>query len=169
MYGCFVASPTRQPTEIRIRSGAKKDGTLTFRDIDFVHDNGAYTSWGATTPFVMMHCFSSLYRVPHVRMQGRVVYTNNPYAGSMRGYGNLQATFAVESQVDELAAKLGMDPLDLRLANAQEDGETTGQGMLIKKCGLPDCLKTAAERSGWREKRGTTDTGSSVRAVWSRS
>ncbi|MEN8150607.1 MAG: molybdopterin cofactor-binding domain-containing protein, partial [Planctomycetota bacterium] len=154
----FVASPTRQPTVIRIRSGAKKDGTLTFRDIDFVHDNGANTSWGATTPFVMMHCFSSLYRVPHVRMQGRVVYTNNVYAGSMRGYGNLQATFAVESQIDDLAAKLGMDPLDLRLANAQHDGETTGQGMLIRKCGLPDCLTTAAARSGWREKRGVTDT-----------
>ncbi|MHC4470916.1 MAG: xanthine dehydrogenase family protein molybdopterin-binding subunit, partial [Planctomycetota bacterium] len=58
----FVASPTRQPTEITIRCGAKKDGTLTFRDIDFTHDNGGYTSWGATTPFVMMQCCSSLYR-----------------------------------------------------------------------------------------------------------
>jgi len=154
----FVASPTRQPTEIRIRSGAKADGTLTFRDIDFVHDNGAYTSWGATTPFVMMHCFSSLYRVPHVRMKGTVVYTNNPYAGSMRGYGNLQATFAVESQIDELAAKLGMDPFDLRRINAQESGEVTGQGMTLKTCGLPECLDTAMERSGWREKRGTTET-----------
>jgi CO/xanthine dehydrogenase Mo-binding subunit len=154
----FVASPTRQPTEIRIRAGAKRDGTLTFRDIDFVHDNGAYTSWGATTPFVMMQSFSSLYRVPHVRMRGRVVYTNNIYAGSMRGYGNLQATFAVESSLDRLAEELGLDPLEMRLRNAQEPGETTGQGMVLSTCGLRECLETAATRSGWAEKRGTTAT-----------
>jgi xanthine dehydrogenase molybdenum-binding subunit len=154
----FVASPTRQPTEIRIRAGAKRDGTFTFRDIEFTHDNGGYTSWGATTPFVMTQTFSSLYRAPHVRMQGKVVYTNNPYAGSMRGYGNLQATFAVESSIDLIADRLGIDPLDLRLENAQESGETTGQGMVLEVCGLKDCLTKAAERSGWREKRGSTDT-----------
>jgi xanthine dehydrogenase molybdenum-binding subunit len=154
----FVASPTRQPTEIRIRAGAKRDGTFTFRDIDFIHDNGGYTSWGATTPFVMMQCFSSLYRVPHVLMKGRVVYTNNPYAGAMRGYGNLQATFAVESSVDLLANELGIDPFELRLRNAQEHGETTGQGMVLKTCGLRECLTTAAERSGWKEKRDRAET-----------
>jgi xanthine dehydrogenase molybdenum-binding subunit len=154
----FVASPTRQPTEIRIRAGAKRDGTFTFRDVDFTHDNGGYTSWGATTPFVMMQCFSSLYRVPHVLMKGRVVYTNNPYSGAMRGYGNPQATFAVESSVDLLANELGMDPLELRLRNAQEHGETTGQGLVLKTCGLRECLTTAAERSGWSEKRGRTET-----------
>jgi xanthine dehydrogenase molybdenum-binding subunit len=154
----FVASPTRQPTEIRIRAGAKRDGTFTFRDIEFTHDNGGYTSWGATTPFVMTQTFSSLYRAPHVRMSGRVIYTNNPYSGSMRGYGNLQATFAVESSIDLMASELGIDPLDLRLSNAQEPGETTGQGMVFTSCGLKDCLTTAAERSGWREKRGVTET-----------
>jgi xanthine dehydrogenase molybdenum-binding subunit len=154
----FIASPTRQPTVIRVRAGARRDGTLTFRDVDFVHDNGGYTSWGSTTPFVMMQTFSSLYRVPHVRVRGRVVYTNNPYSGSFRGYGNPQATFAVEGTVDLLAEKLGMDPLGLRLANAQEAGETTGQGMVFKSCGLKECLVTAAERSGWREKRSKTTT-----------
>jgi xanthine dehydrogenase molybdenum-binding subunit len=154
----FVASPTRQPTEIRIRAGATRDGTFTFRDIGFTHDNGGYTSWGSTTPFVMMQCFSSLYRVPHVNMKGKVVYTNNPYAGAMRGYGNLQATFAVESSVDLLAQKLGMGPFELRLRNAQEPGETTGQGLVLKTCGLRECLTTVAERSGWREKRERTET-----------
>ncbi len=154
----FVASPTRQPTEIRIRAGARRDGTFTFREIEFTHDNGGYTSWGSTTPFVMMQSFSSLYRVPHVRMTGRVVYTNNPYAGAMRGYGNLQATFAVESAVDLLAERLEIDPLELRLRNAQEPGETTGQGMVFKSCGLKECLTVAAERSGWRERRGRTET-----------
>jgi xanthine dehydrogenase molybdenum-binding subunit len=153
-----VASPTRQPTEIRIRAGAKQDGTFTFRDVEFVHDNGGYTSWGATTPFVMTQCFSSLYRVPHVRASGKVVYTNNPYAGSMRGYGNPQSTFAVESSVDLLAGRLGVDPLELRLRNAQEPGETTGQGMVLASCGLRECLRVAAERSGWKEKRNRTES-----------
>jgi xanthine dehydrogenase molybdenum-binding subunit len=154
----FVASPTRQPTKIRIRAGARRDGTFTFRDIDFVHDNGGYTSWGSTTPFVMMQAFSSLYRVPHVRMHGRIVYTNNPYSGSFRGYGNPQATFAVESAIDLLAARLDIDPFALRLKNAQETGETTGQGMVLRSCGLKECLSTAAQRAGWSEKRGSTET-----------
>jgi xanthine dehydrogenase molybdenum-binding subunit len=154
----FVASPTRQPTTITVRAGAKKDGTFTFRDISFTHDNGGYTSWGATTPFVMMQCFSSLYRVPHVRMTGKAVYTNNPYSGAFRGYGNPQATFAVESAIDLLAEKLKIDPLALRLKNAQEAGETTGQGLILKSCGLKECLTRASERAGWKEKRGRTKT-----------
>ncbi|MCC7218174.1 MAG: molybdopterin-dependent oxidoreductase [Burkholderiales bacterium] len=145
----FVASPTRQPVLLRLRSGAKKDGTLTFRVCETLHDNGAYTSWGATTPFVMMQTISSLYRVPHCRYHTTAVYTNNPYAGSFRGYGNLQATFAVEQQIDELAARLGLDPLAMRLANAQDPGEATPQGMHFKTCGLKDCLRTAAEISGY--------------------
>ncbi|GIK97773.1 MAG: dehydrogenase [Alphaproteobacteria bacterium] len=149
----FLASPTRQPVLLRLRSGCRRDGTLTFRTVDTVHDNGAYTSWGATTPFVMMQTFSSLYRVPHCRYRTRAVYTNNPYAGSFRGYGNLQATFAVEAHMDALAEMIGMDPLEFRLANAQEPGEVTPQGMHFKTCGLKECLTTAAERSDYRRKR----------------
>jgi xanthine dehydrogenase molybdenum-binding subunit len=149
----FIASPTRQPVEVTLRAGAKKDGTLTFRDARLLLDNGGYTSWGATTPFVMMQTFSSLYRVPNVRFECTVVYTNNPYAGSMRGYGNLQATFAVESMMDSLAEKLGMEALELRRKNAQVPGEETGQGMVFTTCGLDDCLTAAAKGAGWSEKR----------------
>jgi CO/xanthine dehydrogenase Mo-binding subunit len=149
----FVASPTRQPAEITLRAGAKKDGTLTFRDARLLLDNGGHTSWGATTPFVMMQTFSSLYRMPNARFRCTVVYTNNPYAGSMRGYGNLQATFAVESMMDSLAHELGIDPLDLRRRNAQKPGEVTGQGMVFVTCGLDECLKTAAASASWKEKR----------------
>jgi xanthine dehydrogenase molybdenum-binding subunit len=149
----FMASPTRQPVLLKMRSGCKKDGTLTFRTVDTLHDNGAYTSWGATTPFVMMQTISSLYRVPHCLYRTRAVYTNNPYAGSFRGYGNLQATFAVEAHMDKMAEQLGMDPLDFRLKNAQDKGEVTPQGMSFKSCGFKDCLTTAAERSDFRRKQ----------------
>ena len=148
----FAASPTRQPVLLKMRSGCNKDGKLTFRDVETVHDNGAYTSWGATTPFVMMQTISSLYRVPNCRYRTRAIYTNNPYAGSFRGYGNLQATFAVEAHMDKLAEAIGKDPLEFRLDNAQEPGEVTPQGMHFKSCGFKNCLKTAAEHSDYEEK-----------------
>ncbi len=148
----FLASPTRQPVLLKLRSGCKRDGTLTFRTVDTLHDNGAYTSWGATTPFVMMQTISSLYRVPHCQYRTRAVYTNNPYAGSFRGYGNLQATFAVEAHMDKLAEAVGMDPVTFRLRNAQEPGEITPQGMHFKSCGFKQCLETAALRSDFRRK-----------------
>ncbi|MFZ5464496.1 MAG: xanthine dehydrogenase family protein molybdopterin-binding subunit [Pseudomonadota bacterium] len=149
----FLASPTRQPVILTLRSGCRKDGTLTFRTVETLHDNGAYTSWGATTPFVMMQTISSLYRVSHCKYHTKAVYTNNPYAGSFRGYGNLQATFAVESHMDMLAEAIGMDPLEFRLKNAQDPGEVTPQGMHFKSCGFKDCLTTAARASDYSAKR----------------
>ncbi len=149
----FLASPTRQPVLLTLRSGCKRDGTLTFRQVHTLHDNGAYTSWGATTPFVMMQTFSSLYRVPHCDYHTVAVYTNNPYAGSFRGYGNLQATFAIEQHMDMLAEAIGMEPLEFRLKNAQDAGEVTGQGMVFKSCGFKECLTTAATRSDYSAKR----------------
>ena len=149
----FLASPTRQPVILTLRSGAKRDGTLTFRKVETLHDNGAYTSWGATTPFVMMQTISSLYRVPHCKYHTTAVYTNNPYAGSFRGYGNLQSTFAVEQHMDKMADAIGMDALEFRLKNAQDPGEVTPQGMHFKTCGLKDCLKTAAQFSDFQAKR----------------
>lgn len=148
----FLASPTRQPVRLTLRSGCTRDGTLTFRSVHTLHDNGAYTSWGATTPFVMMQTFSSLYRVPNCDYHTLAVYSNNPYAGSFRGYGNLQATFAVEAHMDKMAEAIGMDPLEFRLKNAQETGEVSGQGMVFRSCGFQECLTIAAERSDFQRK-----------------
>jgi xanthine dehydrogenase molybdenum-binding subunit len=149
----FLASPTRQPARVLLRSGCRDDGRLTFRKVDMLLDNGGYTSWGATTPMVMMQTFSSLYRVPHCLYHSTAAYTNNPYAGSFRGYGNLQATFAVEAHMDKLADAIGMDPLEFRLLNAQEAGEVSGQGMHFRSCGFKDCLRTAADRSDYLARR----------------
>ncbi len=149
----FMATPTRQPMVIHLRSGARRDGTFTFRDMRMTLDNGGHTSWGATTPWISMRTFSSLYRVPHVRQHVDVVYTNNIYACAFRGYGNPQATFALESQIDHLAEKLDLDPLALRLQNANQPGETTPQGMLLRTCGLTECLQDAAQNAGWEHRR----------------
>ncbi len=153
----FFATSPRQPAIIDIAQGCTKDGTLTFRDIKMILDNGAYTSWGATTPSVMMMPISSLYKVPNVRYIARCVYTNNTYSQAMRGYGNPQATFAIESQIDILAEMANIDPLDFRLRNANTPGEITPQNFKIVTCGLRECIDAVAQKLDWRQNRGRRD------------
>ncbi|MDP6341905.1 MAG: xanthine dehydrogenase family protein molybdopterin-binding subunit [Alphaproteobacteria bacterium] len=148
----FINAPTRQPVEIRLRSGVQRDGTLTFRDVDSLLNNGAHTSWGATTPYVMMRTFTSHFRVPHIRYIAKAVYTNNPYAGSFRGYGNVQATFCTASHADMLAEAVGMDPIAFGIHNAQAAGEVTPQGSLLADCALAECLTMAAEKTDFQAK-----------------
>jgi len=148
----FLASPTRQPMTIEIEAGADKDGNFTFRDVNVIKDNGAYTSWGATTPFVIMQAFSSLYTLPACRFSATAIYTNNVFAGSFRGYGNPQATFALERVIDLLADKLGMDKAQIRIKNANRPGETTGQGLFFETCGHQDCLQTVIKKAGKKRK-----------------
>jgi xanthine dehydrogenase molybdenum-binding subunit len=141
----FVASPTREPCTIRLRTAADAGGRLLARDCHVVIDNGAYVSWGSTTPYVMLSTVAGLYRVPNVRFDTTIVYTNNPYSGSMRGYGNLESTFAVESQMDQLADRLGVDRLELRRRNASQAGDVNPQGFVIGSCAMRECLEAAAE------------------------
>ncbi|MCF6249597.1 MAG: xanthine dehydrogenase family protein molybdopterin-binding subunit, partial [Desulfobacula sp.] len=137
----FKATSTRQPTIIHIKQGCDKNGKLLFRDIRMVLDNGAYTSWGATTPSVMLMPISSLYRVENVRFNAKCVYTNNTYSQAMRGYGSPQATFAIESNLDMLAEKAGIDRLEMRKINKNESGDITPQGLKISTCGLLECIE----------------------------
>ncbi|MFH1156412.1 MAG: xanthine dehydrogenase family protein molybdopterin-binding subunit [Pseudomonadota bacterium] len=136
----FKATSTRQPAIIHIRQGCDKNGRLTFRDMNMVLDNGARTSWGATTPSVMMMPITSLYRVDNVRYNAKCVYTNNTYSQAMRGYGNPQATFAIESAMDMLAEKAGIDRVEIRRINRNQPGDETPQGFRITSCGLAECL-----------------------------
>jgi CO/xanthine dehydrogenase Mo-binding subunit len=140
----FVACPTREPCTIRLRTAAAADGRLLARDAHVTIDNGAYVSWGSTTPYVMLSTTAGLYRCPSVRFDTTIVYTNNPYSGSMRGYGNLESTFAVESQMDELAGRLGLDPLEIRRRNASAPGDVTPQGFVLTSCAMRECLDAAA-------------------------
>ena len=149
----FKSAPTRQPAVIHMRTGCRKDGTLTFRSADVLLDNGAYTSWGPTIPVVMMRTVSGHYRVPVIDFNAQAIYTNNPYAGSFRGYGNVQTTFATAQQMDMLAEQLDMDPLDFHLKNAQKSGERTPQKCFLRECALDKCLTTAAEASDYVNKR----------------
>jgi aldehyde oxidoreductase len=115
-----LASTTkRHPFRMRCRTGVTRDGRLTALAADLLADTGAYASAG---PGIMVRAFVSLvgpYQFPNVAIHGRVAYTNNTLAGAMRGYGACQVAFAIESQMDIMAAKLGMDPLEFRLMNGR--------------------------------------------------
>ena len=148
----FIASPTRQPARVYIKQGAKKDGTITFRDVNVYLNNGGYTSWGATIPAVMMRTMTGHYRIPNVEFHSKAVYTNNPFAGSFRGYGNVQATYVTATLMDKMAENLGMNPIEFRLKNAQKPGERTPQNSLLKNAALADCIKIGAEKTDFLTK-----------------
>jgi CO/xanthine dehydrogenase Mo-binding subunit len=150
----FRALPPRQPALFTIEQGCDKEGRLIFRKAEAILDNGAYTSWGATTPSVMVMPMSSLYRVPNVRFEATCVYTNNIYCQAMRGYGNPQATFAVETSMDSLAEEAGIDPAEFRLINANQPGDVTPMRLKITSCGMEECINSVKQNLNWSEKRG---------------
>jgi len=150
----FAHLSPRQSARTRIVQGCDAEGRLTFRRVSVVQDNGAYTSWGATYPTVMLLPVTSLYRVPNVSFDAKLVYTNNTYAQAMRGYGNPEVTWPIESTLDELAELAGIDPFEMRLLNCNEPGEVTPMGARVTTCGLRECLERGGARLDWKNKRG---------------
>jgi CO/xanthine dehydrogenase Mo-binding subunit len=151
----FACSPTRQPTVIKMSTGCNREGLLTARKCEATLDAGAYTSLGFATPRIMLLGISSLYKVENVHFRSRSIYTNNPYSGAFRGYGQPQANFANEQQMDELARKVGIDPVSFRIINANKPGSTTPQKLKITTCGLKDCIEKAAGTIGFDRKKET--------------
>lgn len=150
----FANLSPRQSTRTRVVQGLDAEGRFTFRKVNVLQDNGAYTSWGATYPTVMLIPATSLYKVRAVRFDAKLVYTNNTYAQAMRGYGNPEVTWPIESLVDELAEMSGIDPMELRLRNCNAPGETTPMGLKVTTCGLRECLEHARASIAWDDKRG---------------
>ena len=121
----------RHPSRIWIRYGATRDGRLVAADVRLLLDGGAYAS---SSPAVLANASTFAagpYEVPNVRIEGTVVYTNNPPCGAMRGFGAPQVCFAYESAMDELAAELGIDPVELRLRNAVRTGSVLPTGQVL--------------------------------------
>lgn len=149
----FLSMAPRQPSIIKISQGCDENGKLLFREAEAILDNGAYTSWGATTPSVMFVPMSSLYKVKSFKFHAKCVYTNNIYSQAFRGYGNPQASFAIESNIDELAKEAGIDPVELRLINANKPGEVTPMGLKITSCSLKECIEEVKKELNYSEKR----------------
>jgi CO/xanthine dehydrogenase Mo-binding subunit/aerobic-type carbon monoxide dehydrogenase small subunit (CoxS/CutS family) len=150
----LAASYKREAMEIRIRLGAAADGRLRAAQVEMLADSGAYASmtplsaWRAT-----MHA-AGCYRYEAATVDTRAVYTNNGYSGAFRGFGNPQACAAIEMAMDELAARLGRDPIDLRLQNILRQGDRAFTGNLIRHAvNVGPCLEWVRAASDWDRKR----------------
>ena len=140
------ATVTRHAAIIRLKMGAKKDGTLTAIQAYTLTDEGAYM-YHLSVLAVLARGLIGFYRCPNVKFEGYAVYTNHSCAGPMRGYGHPQSGFALESMVDMMAEKLGIDPIEFRLKNFASPG------------GLPECLARGAEQIGWARRKKPVKAG----------
>ena len=128
----FVGHVHRHPGTLRYEHGADRDGRLVYVKARILLDGGAYAS-SSTAVIANASCFScGPYRVPNATIDGIVVYTNNPPCGAMRGFGSVQNCYAHEAQMDKLAAELRVDPVELRMRNALETGDTLITGQVIE-------------------------------------
>jgi CO/xanthine dehydrogenase Mo-binding subunit/aerobic-type carbon monoxide dehydrogenase small subunit (CoxS/CutS family) len=153
--------PKRHGTIIRVKTGARRDGTLTAVEAELYGDSGAYASLGEKVMTRATTHATGPYVVPHTKIDCYAMYTNNAPCGAFRGFGVTQSAFAVESNMDILAEKLGMDPAELRRKNAMRVGTTTATGQLLRESvGLLECLdRVEAEIRTKDERRKTNGDG----------
>jgi len=150
----YFASRPRFAGRYYVKTAVKRDGTLLGRELNFFYDAGAYCDMAAAMIIVCSHRNDGVYRIPSIRTDAKLVYTNKSPVGAYRGYGSPQNTFAFDSQLDMIAEELGMDPAEVRLKNATRSGDVTVHGWKISSCGLSEGIEHVVETSGWKEKRG---------------
>ena len=165
----MTASTPRHEMEVHVRLGASKDGIVNGIDMYTLSNTGAYGEHGPTTVGLSGHKSIPLYgKAKAFRFVSDVVYTNVMSAGAYRGYGATQGLFAVESAVNELAAKLHMDPFEIREKNIIKEGDVMPAyyGQVNTSCALDRCLARVKEMIHWDEKYPVRDMGNGkVRAV----
>ena len=168
-YESQIASTPRHEMELHVRLGATKDGIVRGIDLYTLSNTGAYGEHGPTTVGLSGHKSIPLYgKAEAFRFVSDVVYTNHMSAGAYRGYGATQGLFAVESVVNELADKLGIDPFVIRQRNIIHEGDVMPAyyGQVNTSCALDRCLQAVHDNIGWDEKYPVRDMGNGkVRAV----
>lgn len=146
----LLTTTKRHSFDMQVKLGCDKDGKLTAFDIDFVVDKGAYMVIGMIIFFRCFRMLSGSYNIPNVNALGRLVYTNNPAGGAARGAGPPQITFALESAMDMLADKVGIDRLEFRRINSLKPGESVSTGHVYEQWPFPelcDAIRPAYERA----------------------
>ncbi len=158
----FYAHRGRHPTLMRVKTGVKKDGTLTAMHFRSILDGGAYGSYGVATTYYTGALQTTTYRIPAYKFEGLRVYTNKPPCGPKRGHGTPQPRFALEVHFDRVAEVLGMDPVEFRRKNLVEPFTWTCNWMRVTSCGLEECVEKVLEASGFNEKRGRLPKGKGI-------
>ena len=141
----FTLSGPRLPTTIYLKTGVMKDGTITAREAVSIFDMGAYLGAGPASG--ISHAVGA-YHVPNFRLRSYAVYTNKIWVGSYRASGVADMTFAIESHMDIVARKIGIDPLEFRLNNALEEGDANVNGARVPVNGLKETIRAVGERMG---------------------
>lgn len=148
----FEASTVRHPYLLKYKTGLKKDGTLVARQVEIISDSGAYVSWGESTLTKACIHAAGPYQIPHVRIDGFVVYTNKSIGGAMRGFGVTQLGFAYEVHMDTIAAEMGLDPLQFRLKNLLVNNCALPTGQVLETISVTECVNRAVALSGaWKD------------------
>jgi CO/xanthine dehydrogenase Mo-binding subunit len=140
----------RHAAEVRIRTGVRRDGTLVARSVETTYDTGAYADIGPRTAKNGGYASGGPYRIEHQDLTSYCVYTNKPPAGAFRGFGVPQVCWGYESQMDDIARRLGMDPVEIRRRNLVQENDLFVTGDRLVSVGLEQCLDRVAEALGWR-------------------
>jgi 4-hydroxybenzoyl-CoA reductase subunit alpha len=145
-----------------MKLGVMKDGTLVALDHQAMLDGGAYSSFGIATVYYAGSLLGGPYKLPNMRYHGRRVYTNKPACGAQRGHGGVIARGLFEQQLDLVAEKLGLDPIELRLKNMMETGQVTCNDLAMSSLGMRQCIEAVRDGSDWRAKRGSLPRGKGI-------
>ena len=145
---------TRHPSRFRIKTGVTRDGRLVARECEVHMGTGAYADYGPRVSQKAGYRAPGPYRIPNVKVDSYTVYTNAVPAGAFRGFGTLQVTWAYESQMDMIARKLGIDPVEFRVRNLLKKGDAFTKGDTPVDCDLETGLRRTAKALGWGEKKG---------------
>ena len=158
----FWAHRGRPRTIIDLKTGVKNDGRITAVKARVVQDGGAYCSYGVVTILYSGALLGALYDIQNIQFDGYRVLTNKPACGAMRGHGTVNVRFAFESQLDEIAARLKLDPAEIRRRNLLQPPCVTVNGLRVQSYGLPECIDQVVERSGWNDRKGKLSRGSGL-------
>jgi 4-hydroxybenzoyl-CoA reductase subunit alpha len=155
----FWAHRGRPRTIIDLKTGVRKDGRITAVACKVIQDGGAYCSYGVVTILYSGALLGALYDIPHIRYDGFRVLTNKPACGAMRGHGTVNVRFAFESQMDEMCAKLNLDPATVRRINLLKPPTITVNGLRVLSYGLPECIDKVIDSSEWADRKGKLPKG----------
>ena len=155
----FWAHRGRPRTIVDLKTGVRKDGRITAVAARVIQDGGAYCSYGVVTILYSGALLGALYDIPNIRYDGYRVLTNKPACGAMRGHGTVNVRFAFESQLDELAAAIHMDPAQIRRVNLLKSPCITVNGLRVQSYGLPECIDKVLEGSQWSSRHGKLGPG----------
>lgn len=145
----IVATQQRVPATMKMKTGVARDGHITARSAEVIWDSGAYTAHTVGVAIRGSQTIVGPYRVPNVELLSRQVYTNKSITGSYRGYGTTQVTWACESHMDEIAARLRIDPVQFRLQNAYEEGDSYLNGQVMHGVGIRKAIERASDEIEW--------------------